>query len=266
MSTTAEMLVDAGLLPNRHLAPHIAAHLGQHPAALVVLRAADGAVGMGVEVLRPQAVASAQRHDAHTVGGHPHGARDRGRRGALDRGVPQHLLVSDRQPLEGRTHQVVVDGRRRVVCRCGRCGGVEDRVLGRHGAQLSARRIDRRRLDGRQEVGPEVGRRSLARPDQVVDADTRLTHDVLSGRATAVAMRHGIRRRQVPSPQFCIRVRIPVAHQAQQHGIIRVCPGLPPDPGSCRHNLFPQRVVARVVPPVGRRQTRRTGAHKNLLP
>ena len=94
MPTRAQVFFDAGALTDRELAPDEATHLAQNPCAFGVLGPADRPIGMCVKVLRTKAVASPQRDDADGVGGQPHGVGDGGRRGALDCGLPEDLLIT----------------------------------------------------------------------------------------------------------------------------------------------------------------------------
>ena len=229
MPTRTEVLLDPGTLSDWKLAPHEAPHLGQSPAALLVLGPADRAVGMGVEVLRPQAVPRPQGDDTHAVGRQAHGIGNGGGRRAFDRGAPQDLLVTLGKPSKGRANQCVVDARARVVCRSGRRRCLQARVFGRDDPQLTARIIDGDGAHRGQEIGTEVGQRTLAGPDQVIDPQARLSDDVLSGGASTVAVGHGIRGGQVPTPQLGVSLGVPAPDHPQEGDIVSVRPLLTPE-------------------------------------
>lgn len=142
MTARRKVLGHAGPLPHRQLAADEAPHLCEHPRALGILRPLDRPVGVGVKVLRPEAVTGAQRQHAHAIGGHAHRRGDHGGGRAFDGRVPQHLLVALRQAPEGRPDEVVVDGRGRVIGLDRRCRRLERGILGRDGAQLGAGGVD----------------------------------------------------------------------------------------------------------------------------
>jgi len=230
------VVFDPSALAHGQFAAHEATHLGQHPAAFLVLRPADRPVGMGVEVLRAQAVPRTQRYDAHTVGAEPevigYGSRSR----ALDGGPPKHLLIALGQACEGHPHQGAVDARTRVVCRGGRRRRLQGSVFGRDGAQLATGVIDGDGAHGGQEIGAEVGQGAFTGLDEVIDPQTRLRHDVLSGRASAVTVRDGIRGGQVATPQLGVGLGIAPSNQPQEGDVVSLRPGLPPDLRLSRHD------------------------------
>ena len=133
----------------------------------------------------------------------------------------------------------MVDTRARVVCRRGRRRCLQARVFGRDDPQLTARIIDGDGAHRGQEIGTEVGQRTLAGPDQVIDPQARLSDDVLSGGASTVAVGHGIRGGQVPTPQLGVSLGVSAPDHPQEGDIVSVRPLLPPEQRWCRHNEPP---------------------------
>ncbi len=148
MPTRSQVLLDPGLLSHREFAADEPAHLSEHPTALFILRTPDGTVGVRVEVLRAKTVAGPQRYDADTVGGEPHRVGNAGRSRALNRGLPQDVLVTLSEPGEGNAYEGMVDARSRVVCRGGRCRRLKAGIFGGDHPQVAAGVINGDRAHG----------------------------------------------------------------------------------------------------------------------
>jgi hypothetical protein len=231
MSARAQVFFDAGSLAHGELAPDEATHLTQYPCALRVLGPADRAVGVRIEVLGAQAVAGPQGDNTDAVGGQSHGVGDGGRRSPLDSGLPEDLLVTLGKPSKGAAHEGMVDAGGRVVCRRGRCCGLQRLVLGGNRTQLAASMVDGDGAHCRQEVRPEVGQRALTGPDEVIDPKAGLGDDVLGRGPPAVAVGDAIGRREVAAPQLGIRLGVAITNQGQEGAVISVNPSLPPQYG-----------------------------------